>query len=130
MNEITRRPWKAVVLLLAVFIAGGLVGGALTKWEPWEHDRRPDANGMVARMAEELDLTQVQQDSITAILDRWRPQMDSAWAEVRPRIETVRAKIRSDIAAQLTTEQQAKYEEMLKRHREPPKGPPPPARTN
>ena len=75
-----------------------------------------------------LDLTPAQGDSITAVLDRWRPQMDSAWAEVRPRIETVRAKIRSDIAAQLTVEQQAKYEELMKRHREPPKGPPPPPR--
>ena len=52
----------------------------------------------------------------------------SAWAEVRPRIETVRAQIRSDIAAQLTVEQQAKYEALMKRHREPPKGPQTPPR--
>jgi len=128
MNEMVRRPWKAVMLLLAVFIAGGLVGGAVAQWEPWEHAPRRDANGMVAHLTEELGLTPAQADSITAILDRWRPEMDSAWAEVRPRIETVRAKIRSDIAAQLTSEQQAKYEELMKRHREPPKGPPPPPR--
>jgi hypothetical protein len=130
MNEIARRPWKAVTLLLGVFIAGGLVGGALAKWEPWEHGPRRDANAMVAHLTEVLELSPAQADSITAILDRWRPQMDSAWAEVRPRIETVRARIRSDIAAQLTSEQQAKYEEMMKRHREPPKGPPAPPRTN
>jgi Spy/CpxP family protein refolding chaperone len=130
MNEIAKRPWKAVMLLLAVFVAGGLVGGALAEWEPWEHDHRRDANGMVAHLTEELELTQAQADSITAVLDRWRPTMDSAWAEVRPRIETVRAQIRSDIAAQLTPDQQAKYEEMMKRHREPPKGPKPPPRTN
>jgi len=128
MNEMVRRPWKAVVLLLAVFIAGGVVGGAFARFAPWGHGHGPDANGMVARLTEDLDLTPAQQDSITAVLDRWRPQMDSAWAEVRPRIETVRAKIRSDIAAQLTVEQQAKYEELMKRHREPPKGPPPPPR--
>jgi Spy/CpxP family protein refolding chaperone len=128
MSEMVKRPWKALTLLLAVFIAGGLVGGALAEWEPWGHGHGRDANGMVARLTEELELTPAQQDSITAVLDRWRPQMDSAWAEVRPRIETVRAKIRSDIAAQLTTEQQAKYEELMKRHREPPKGPPPPPR--
>lgn len=126
MNEMVKRPWKAVVLLVAVFVAGVLVGGALAEWEPWGRGR--DANGMVAHLTEELELTPAQADSITAVLDRWRPQMDSAWAEVRPRIETVRAKIRSDIAAQLTTEQQAKYEELMKRHREPPKGPPPPPR--
>jgi|SRR6478736_4749304 Spy/CpxP family protein refolding chaperone len=128
MNEMVKRPWKAVVLLLAVFVAGILVGGALSEWRPWGHGPGRDANGMVAHLTEDLDLTPAQADSITAVLDRWRPQMDSAWAEVRPRIETVRAKIRSDIAAQLTTEQQAKYEELMKRHREPPKGPPPPPR--
>ena len=127
MNEMVKRPWKAVMLLLAVFVAGILVGGALAEWHPWGRGR--DANGMVAHLTEELELTPAQADSITAVLDRWRPQMDSAWAEVRPRIETVRAKIRSDIAAQLTTEQQAKYEELMKRHREPPKGPKP-TRTN
>jgi hypothetical protein len=81
---------------------------------------------MMAHLTEELGLTEAQQDSISAVLERWRPQMDSAWAEVRPRIETVRARIRSDIAAQLTDAQRAKYEEMMKRHREPSKGPPPP----
>jgi len=126
MSDIVRRPWKAVVLLAAVFIAGAVVGGAVVEWEPWDHDHGRNANGFVAHLTEELDLTQVQQDSISAVLERWRPQMDSAWAEVRPRIETVRAKIRSDIAAQLTDAQRAKYDEMNKRHREPPKGPPPP----
>ena len=126
MNEISRKPWKAMVLLAAVFVTGAVVGGAVTLWEPWGHDHGRNANGMIAHLTEELELTQAQQDSISAVLERWRPQMDSAWAEVRPRIETVRARIRSDIAAQLTDAQRAKYDEMMKRHREPPKGPPPP----
>lgn len=118
MNDMVKRPWKAGVLLVAVFLAGALVGGAVARLRGPMMQRR-DANGMVKHMTEELDLTLVQQDSIKAVLDRWRPAMDSAWAEVRPRIETVRASIRSDIAAQLTPEQQAKYEEMTKRHTEP-----------
>jgi len=126
MNEISRKPWKALVLLAAAFLTGAVVGGAVVEWEPWEHDHGRNANGMIAHLTEELALTEPQQDSISAVLERWRPQMDSAWAEVRPRIETVRARIRSDIAAQLTDAQRAKYEEMMKRHREPPKGPPPP----
>jgi len=44
MNEIVRRPWKAVMLLLAVFVAGGLVGGAMAKWEPSGHGHGRDAN--------------------------------------------------------------------------------------
>jgi protein CpxP len=119
MNEIVKRPWKAAVLLIAVFLAGALVGGVVARLRP---PMGRDANGMLRHMTEELDLTQVQQDSIKAVLDRYRPAMDSAWAEVRPRIETVRARIRSDIAAQLTTEQRGKYEEMLKHHDAPRQG--------
>ena len=119
MNEMVKRPWKAGVLLIAVFLAGALVGGVIARLRP---PMGRDANGMLKHMTEQLDLTQVQQDSIKAVLDRYRPAMDSAWAEVRPRIETVRARIRSDIAAQLTAEQRTKYEEMMKRHDAPRQG--------
>ena len=120
MNDMVKRPWKAGVLLLAVFLAGALVGGVIARLRPSMTGR--DTNGMLRHLTEELDLTQVQQDSIKAVLDRYRPAMDSAWAEVRPRIETVRARIRSDIAAQLTPDQRAKYEEMMKHHGDPRQG--------
>ena len=120
MNEMVKRPWKAGVLLVAVFLAGALVGGAIARLRPPMQGR--DANGMLKHLTEQLDLTRIQQDSIKAVLDRYRPAMDSAWAEVRPRIETVRARIRSDIAAQLTADQRAKYEEMMKHHGDPHQG--------
>lgn len=114
MNEIARRPWKAAVLLAVVFIAGGLLGAAVARMHPPMGPPR-DASGIVARMTQDLDLSAPQQDSIRAVLERWRPAMDSAWANVRPQIETVRARIRSDIAAQLTPEQRTKYDDMIKR---------------
>jgi len=117
MNEMTKRPWKAAVLLAAVFIAGGLLGGAVGRMTtPMGQGRYP--NGMLNHMTQDLGLSPAQQDSIRAVLERWRPAMDSAWSEVRPRIETVRARIRSDIAAQLTAEQRTKYDAMIKRHDE------------
>ena len=122
MNEMVKRPWKAGVLLIAVFLAGALVGGMIARLRAGIIPGQ-NANGMLKHMTEELDLTQVQQDSIKAVLDRYRPAMDSAWAEVRPRIETVRARIRSDIADQLTAQQRTKYEEMMKRHDAPRQGP-------
>ena len=123
MNEMTKRPWKAATLLAAVFLAGGLLGGAVVRMLPMGGPSR-DPNAMLTHMTQELDLTGPQQDSIRAILDRYRPAMDSAWAEVRPRIETVRARVRSDIAAQLTPEQRAKYDAMMKRHDEARQGTP------
>lgn len=117
MTEMTNRPWKAAVLLLAVFIAGALVGGAVMgRRPPMGPTRGPD--GMVRHLTEELGLQPAQQDSIRAVLERWRPAMDSAWTEVRPRLETVRARIRSDIAAQLNEEQRAQYEAMVRQHAE------------
>ena len=124
MNDMVKRPWKAVLLLLAVFLAGALVGGVVCRMRPPMGGGR-DPNGMIQHLTEELDLTQVQQDSIKVVLDRWRPRMDSTWAEVRPRIETVRDSIRSDIAKQLTDEQRAKYEAMLARHHEQSRSGPP-----
>lgn len=122
MTEMTGRPWKAAVLLAVVFIAGGLLGAAVARMRPPAGPAR-DANGIVARMTQDLDLTPPQQDSIRAVLERWRPAMDSAWANVRPQIETVRARIRSDIAAQLTPEQRTKYDEMIKRRDQARQGP-------
>lgn len=122
MTGMTGRPWKAAVLLAVVFIAGGLLGAAVARMRPSMGPAR-DASGIVARMTQDLDLTPPQQDSIRAVLERWRPTMDSAWATVRPQIETVRARIRSDIAAQLTPEQRAKYDEMIKRRDQARQGP-------
>lgn len=119
----TKRPWKAAVLLAAVFLAGGLLGGAVGRMLPPAGPGH-DPNAMLNHMTQDLGLSSAQKDSIRAVLERWRPAMDSAWSEVRPRIETVRASIRSDIAAQLTPEQRAKYEAMMKRHDEAREGPP------
>ena len=117
MSDFVRRPWKAALLLVAVFVAGALVGGVVCRLRPPMGGGR-DPGGMIQHLTRELDLSRPQQDSIKAVLERWRPAMDSAWAEVRPRIETVRDSIRSDIATHLTAEQVAKYEAMLARRHE------------
>ncbi|HEU4570686.1 MAG TPA: periplasmic heavy metal sensor [Gemmatimonadales bacterium] len=122
MTGMLNRPWKAALLLAATFVAGGLAGGALCHLLPWGTPPGRDAGGIVKRLTDELGLTPAQRDSVRAVLERSHPAMDSAWAEVRPRIETVRARIRSDIAAQLTPEQRAKYDAMMQRREEPRRG--------
>ena len=69
MNDMVKRPWKAVFLLLAVFLAGALVGGVVCRMRPPMSGGR-DPNGMIQHLTEELGLTQVQQDSIKSVLDR------------------------------------------------------------
>ena len=116
---IPRSRLGAVGLLVAAMSFGALVGGiAVSAAEhrdggPVSHQHGRD--GFMARLTEELTLSADQQDSIRAVLDRHRPAMDSMWQEVRPRFDSVRAVMRGEIRAQLSTDQQAKYLQMIER---------------
>jgi Spy/CpxP family protein refolding chaperone len=120
----------ALLLLTAAFVAGALVGaGATTLLRaeggmPERHARGP--NAYLALLARELDLSPAQRDSVRAVLERHHPAMDSLWQATRPRLETLRAAIRSEIRTQLTPAQRTKYEQLLERHHHD--GPPPPPR--
>lgn len=106
----------AGLLLVAVFVAGAIAGGAFEAAHllgPRRPPRGPD--GFVRHLADELSLSTPQQDSVRAILQRHKPQMDSAWAEMRPRVETLRETIRSEIAAQLDSAQRVKFDDLNRR---------------
>jgi Spy/CpxP family protein refolding chaperone len=119
----------ALLLLAAAFVAGALTGaGATTLLRaegrmPERHARGP--GGYLAFLTRELDLSAAQRDSVRAVLERHHPTMDSLWQATRPRLETLRATIRSEIRTQLTPAQRTKYEKLLERHHD---GPPPASR--
>lgn len=113
-----RRPSRlgAAFLLLGVFVAGGIAGGAVEAshlFGPKRPMRGP--GGFVQYLATELTLTPAQQDSVRAILRRHEGEMDSLWSEMRPRFETLRATVRSEIAAQLDGAQRQKYDDLNRR---------------
>jgi len=116
---IPRSRLGAVGLLIAAMSFGALVGGiAVSAAEhrdggPVAHQHGRD--GVMARLTEELALSGEQQDSIRAVLNRHRPAMDSMWQEVRPRFDSVRAVMRGEIRVQLSTDQQAKYQQLIER---------------
>ena len=106
---------RAVVLLLATFVLGAAAGAAGMAYA----SRRPDAptgQGRAAwyldRLTRTLDLTPVQQDSVKAVLDRYSPPMDSLMSEIRPRLDTLRAAMRTEITRFLDPRQQKEYEAM------------------
>lgn len=109
---------NAVVLLVAVFVAGLVVGvGGLTVAErsgihlvPPREQHRP--GGYLEFLSHKLELTPAQRDSVRSILERHRPTMDSMRAAVAPPFETLRKQIRSEIRAQLTPEQQQKFADL------------------
>jgi Spy/CpxP family protein refolding chaperone len=108
---------NAVVLLIAVFVAGLVVGvGGVAIAErsgihvlPREQHR---PGGYLEFLSHRLDLTPAQRDSVRSILERHRPTMDSMRAAVAPPFETLRKQIRSEIRAQLTPEQQQTFSDL------------------
>lgn len=115
----TKSTRTATLLLIAAFLLGAVAGAAalsLTGDHPFARGgHRSGPPTFLARLTRDLDLTPVQRDSVAAILDRYEPRMDSIWADIRPRFETVQEQLRSDISAQLTPEQQRKYADLLAR---------------
>jgi hypothetical protein len=104
--------WKAAALLGLAVLAGGAAGSALTsRSDACTTDTKSKApgEGFVSMLTEELALTPSQQDSVRAVLARHQPAMDGLWEEIRPRVDSVRTIIRSEIAPHLTTEQQPKF---------------------
>jgi len=112
----------AVVFLVATFAAGIAVGaGGRALWVRYAAAAAPErARGldrMMDELNDELHLDPVQRDSVRAILQRHRTRMTAVWETVRPRFDSMRAQMDSDVARQLTPEQQAKYRDHVTRYR-------------
>jgi len=111
----TRSRLGAAGLLIATFVLGALVGGAATSLADREGHRTRSGHprpSYVERLGAELGLSEAQQDSVKAVLDRHQPAMDSLWESIRPQFQSERQAIRTQINALLTSEQQAKYAEL------------------
>lgn len=112
---------RAVLLLAAAFLAGVLCGGAGFLFAARSNvglvDSRPPRGhgGYLNHLTRTLELTDIQRDSVRAILERHRPAMDSLRREVAPRFETLQQTMRSEIRAQLTPDQQQKLGDMTRR---------------
>jgi len=112
----------AVVFLAATFAAGTAVGaGGRALWVRYASAAGPDRGRGLDRMMddlnEELRLDPGQRDSVRAILQRHRTRMTAVWETVRPRFDSMRAQMDSEVARQLTPEQQAKYRDHVTRYR-------------
>lgn len=114
----TRSRWGAVLLLVAVFVAGGLVGAGVWRAAAGgrsssHHHRERGPEGYVGYLTRRLNLSPAQQDSVRAVLRHHEPAMDTLWQTTAARFDSLRANVRSDIRAQLSPEQQQTYAKML-----------------
>jgi hypothetical protein len=112
----------AVVFLIATFAAGIAVGaGGRALWVRYASAAAPARSHGVDRMMkelnEELRLDPGQRDTIRAILQRHRARMTAVWETVRPRFDSMRAQMDSEVTRHLTAEQQVKYRDHVSHYR-------------
>jgi hypothetical protein len=107
---------KAGALLAVVFAAGAAAGWGVERWTHlrWT-PRYRDADAMVSFLTNQLNLSGGQQDSIRAVLQRHRPELDSIWHLVHPRMDSLRAIMHREIEAQLSPAQQRRYSGLVRR---------------
>ncbi|HYT03429.1 MAG TPA: hypothetical protein VEM13_00950 [Gemmatimonadales bacterium] len=110
------------VLLLAATLVTGIVVGASAR-ALWVRraaasaapSRGPDR--MLASLTEELHLSAVQHDSVGAVLQRHWARMNAVWETVKPKFDTIRADMDSEVVRQLTPTQAAQYRDHVTRYR-------------
>lgn len=110
----TRSKAWAIALLIAVFVAGGVAGWAASTWSRRGAPRMGRSPTAMAKfLARRLDLSVEQQDSVRAILVRSNTQQQAIWRDVRPRFDSLRAAVRSEISALLTPAQRERHKRLL-----------------
>ena len=107
---------KVWLVLVVVFVLGSITGAALTGlYRSRAGADRPEKamHERFDKMRRELNLTDEQTKSFSAILDDTRNEYHSLRAELRPRFEEPRQKARTKIRALLTPEQQQKFDALV-----------------
>ena len=117
------QPWKVIIVLLGIFIAGAVTGGFVTlrvgrnkilnrpvpeEWAP-RH---------LKRLADRLDLTPVQQEQIRPIVRRNMEQLNHIRNSSMAETKTIVEDMQREISERLTPEQRAKFEQMNREFRE------------
>ncbi|MGD9643301.1 MAG: Spy/CpxP family protein refolding chaperone [Elusimicrobiales bacterium] len=62
----------------------------------------------------ELDLTGLQREKVSTILEKYQPQMEKVMNENRPKMEELRSQIKAEMETVLTPSQIARFEEIKK----------------
>jgi Spy/CpxP family protein refolding chaperone len=117
------KPWKLVLFLVGIFAAGAVTGGLVTvrlgrqflprrpRVEQWGHDR-------LKQLTERLDLTPEQQEKLRPIIKPYTEELNRIRTSSINDTRRVLERLEHDVAAVLTPEQRAKFEELNREQRE------------
>jgi hypothetical protein len=119
---LNRSTTLAVALLVVTFAAGVVVGvGSRAVWARYAEaaapERRRGPDRLTTELNDALRLTPVQRDTVRAIIQRHWARMSEVFETVRPRFDSMRAQMDSEVLRQLTPSQQVKYRDHMARHR-------------
>jgi Spy/CpxP family protein refolding chaperone len=113
--------WKLIAGFVLVFIAGGVTGGFLAASTIRHYFLAGGHHGMAAQrmrahLKAELNLTPEQMAKISPIIDKTAAQLEEIRNETGGRVRETFASSHEQIAAYLTPEQRAKFDELRQRH--------------
>jgi len=120
---LNRSKLAAASLVLATFVAGGVVGSVVS--DAWGNDGQPrsERDGerqrrprYSERLGDALGLSEAQRESVSVILGRRQDGLEQIWTETQPRFDSLRLEIREDITDQLDSAQQVAFDEMIARN--------------
>jgi Spy/CpxP family protein refolding chaperone len=115
--------WKAVCAVLVVFILGTAFGLAISLWIAPRTGvypplvREVTAQRMNRWLARNLSLNPEQRKAMTEIIEDARKQLADVRKETRPHVRQIILNARERMRAQLNLDQQARFDEIVKRNR-------------
>ena len=118
LESLGRLRLQAILLLLVIFVIGGLSGAAIERARH-AHPPGPPHGELPPPLRDQLHLTAEQDQQVRDIMQRGRPRVEAVIQATRPRVQAVTDSIRAEVRAVLTPEQQKIFDRM-----EPPLGPP------
>ena len=107
---------KVWLVLVVVFVLGGITGGAFTGgviagfFRGMSHAERNAPRDKMEKLRRDLNLTDDQVKSVSAVLDETKNEYKALRTEMKPRFEEPRQKARAKIRALLSAEQQQKFD--------------------
>ena len=119
----TNRPWKLVLLLVGIFVAGGVTGSVATMaWMRAKGPKRPVPEQWgpqrLNHLTKQLELSPEQVEALRPIIRRDVEELAKLRQRSMAETRRVLERMERDIGAQLTPEQKEKFERLNEERRE------------